>query len=569
MRWSKSFIPTLRDVPADATITSHVLMLRAGYIRQLASGVYSFLPLGWKSMLKTVQIIREELNAIGAQELLLPLIHPISIWQETGRDKDMGEIMFHFKDRKNQDFCLAPTHEEIITDLARGELRSYKELPQIWYHFQTKFRDEPRPRSGLLRVREFIMKDSYTLAGNEKELDESYKQHRKAYRRIFERCGLKYHIVGASSGLMGGTGSEEFMVPSESGEDIIVTCECGFSQNLEIAKSIPQKVAWKELERNKVHTPEQKTIEEVSKFLDLPEGQMLKSLLYITQTGDPVLACLRGDHDLSEDKLGAKIGEAIRPAEPEEAIKLIGGPVGFIGPIGLKNKIKILVDKAVDSEMPFATGANEQDYHITGYKLEDIEKYETCDLRQAVDGDFCEKCGKPLSMIRTVEIGHIFKLGTKYSAAMGAEVLDENGKGDAIHMGSYGIGVGRILASAIELYADKDGICWPISISPYDVIITALNMGDDKIREVAEDIYNALNEEKIDVLFDDRDMRAGAKFKDADLLGIPIRITIGRGVSRGVVEVFRRDNKEKTEVPIETAVKEVMELRQELMDQLS
>jgi prolyl-tRNA synthetase len=569
MRWSKAFIPTLKEVPSDAQVNSHILMLRAGLVRQLAAGVYTFLPLGWKSMLKAMEIIREEMNAIGGQEILMPSHTPIEIWEETARDVDMGDIMYRFKDRKGQVFALAPTHEEIITDLARGRIRSYRDMPQIWWQMQTKFRDEPRPRSGLLRVREFIMKDSYSLCADTAQLDEMYDYHDNAYRRIFERCGLKYYVVGASSGLMGGTGSEEFMVPSSAGEDIIATCECGFAQNLEVAKSIPTKAKWVEIDKKKMHTPAQRTIAEVSAFLGLPPSQMLKSLLLITQSGKPIMVCLRGDHELSEEKIQSAVGEAVRPAEPEEVAKITGTEIGFLGPIGMNPKVRVIVDEAVDSEMLFATGANEVDYHIVGYKTSDIPKFETADVRQVAEGDCCAVCGKKLELVQTIEIGHIFKLGTKYSAAMEATFLDENGVAKPIIMGSYGIGVGRILASAIELYADDDGICWPISIAPYEVVITALNVNDTAVVEVAENLYQKLLEQGVDVLYDDRDLRAGFKFKDADLLGAPIRITVGKGVQDGIVEIFRRKEKLKTEVPIESALEKTLEIWEELFAELS
>ncbi len=569
MRWSQAFIPTLKEIPTDAQVESHILMLRAGMIRQLAAGIYTFLPLGWKSMLKAMEIIREEMNAIGGQEILMPSHTPIEIWEETGRNVDMGEIMYRFNDRKGQTFTLAPTHEEIITDLARGRIRSYRDMPQVWWQMQTKFRDEPRPRSGLLRVREFIMKDSYSLCADETQLDEMYDLHDKAYRAIFDRCGLKYFVVGASSGLMGGTGSEEFMVPSPSGEDIIATCECGFAQNLEIAKSVPTEVEWVEVNKEKVHTPDKRTIEEVSEFLNLPSGQMLKSLMMITQSGKPVIVCLRGDHELSENKLQSVLGETARPAEADEVIKITRTEIGFLGPIGNEGKFKIIVDEAVDPQMPFATGANEVDYHITGYKLQDVPEFDTEDIRQVASGDLCENCGNPLELVQTIEIGHIFKLGTKYSASMSATFLNEDGVAKPIIMGSYGIGVGRILASAIELYSDGDGIYWPISIAPYEAIITALNVNDPDIAEVAEGLYSALQNQGIDVLFDDRDLRAGFKFKDADLLGAPIRVTVGRGVKNGVVEIFRRREKTKTEVPIEEAADAVMDIWQELFAELA
>ncbi|HHS50765.1 MAG TPA: proline--tRNA ligase [candidate division Zixibacteria bacterium] len=569
MLWSKAFIPTLKEVPTDAQVKSHILMLRAGLIRQLCAGIYTFLPLGWRSMLRVMDIIREEMDAIGGQEIFMPSTTPLELWAETGRDADMGEIMYRIEDRKGTAFALAPTHEEVITDIARGEIRSYKELPQVWYQIQNKFRDEPRPRSGVLRVREFLMKDAYTLCADEEQLHEEYKKQEMAYRRIFDRCGLQYFVVGASSGLMGGTGSEEFMVPSESGEDIIATCECGFAQNLEVAKSVPTKVRWKDADKAKVHTPEQRTIEQVSEFLGLPEGQLLKSLLYITQSGKPVMACLRGDHDLSEDKLQSAVGEAVRPAEPEEALKITGAPIGFLGPISLADKLEIIVDSAVEDEMPFATGANEVDYHITGYSLADIGKHRRADIRAVAEGDLCIACGKKLDLVPTIEIGHIFKLGTKYSKPMGATFLDEEGTAKPIQMGSYGIGVGRILAGAIELFADEDGICWPITIAPFEVIITPVNVSDEAVMSVAMAIYEELIDEGVEVLLDDREARPGVKFKDADLIGAPIRITVGKGVKDGVVELIDRKAKESENVPIEDAVEKTLELWDRLFAELS
>jgi len=345
-------------------------------------------------------------------------------------------------------------------------------------------------------------------------------------------------------------------------------CDCGFSQNLEIANAIPQKVKWVDSKKEKVHTPNCKTIEEVSAFLKLPEGQMLKSLLYIGQSGKPVMACLRGDHGLSEEKLNRIVGETCRPAEPEEAIKLTNAPIGFLGPIGLEKKIDIFVDKAVDPDMPFATGALEEDYHITGYKLADMNDAKISDLRKVADGDLCEKCGKKLNLIKAIEIGHIFKLGTKYSKAMSATFLDENGETKPIIMGSYGIGLGRILSAAIELYSDNDGICWPISIAPFEVIVTALNMSDEKISSTAEKIYSELSARGVDVLFDDREMQAGAKFKDADLIGAPIRITVGKGITKSVVEIVNRRSKVKTEIPIEDAIAKTIELKNKLFGEL-
>ncbi|MCD6594755.1 proline--tRNA ligase [bacterium] len=571
MRWNKALIPTLKENPSDAEVISHKLMIRAGLIRQLAAGLYSFLPLGWRAMLKSMKIIREEMNAIGGQEIFMPSLNPVEIWKETGRDEDMSEIMLRFTDRKNRDICLAPTHEEIITDIARNEIHSFKDLPQIWYQIQNKFRDEPRARFGLLRVREFLMKDAYSLCANWEQLDEAYKKHEQAYRNIFTRCGLKFVVVGASSGLMGGRQSQEFMVPSDAGEDRTAFCEkCGYAANIEVAKSVPFEVEYKDIpELKKVHTPDLKTVDEVAEFLGLPRNQMLKSLVYIAEKSEkPVMVLLRGDHQLNEEKLSLFLGELVRPAHPDEVLKLFGVPIGFLGPIDAPKEIKILVDEAVPSDKKFATGANDKDYHIVGFTLDDFKIDGRSDFRLVSDGEFCQNCGSPLKVRTTIEIGHIFKLGTKYSAAMGATFLDANGKQIPIIMGSYGIGVGRILSSAIELYADDNGIVWPITIAPFEVIITALDTTKPEISDVAEKLYSRLIESGVDVLYDDRDERAGVKFKDADLIGIPIRITVGRKVKDGMVEIVTRKDKKSEDVKIEDTLAKVLEIRQLLYSEL-
>ncbi|MBN2135704.1 MAG: proline--tRNA ligase [Acidobacteria bacterium] len=566
MKWTQSFIPTLKEDPADAEIISHKLMIRAGLIKPLMAGVYTYLPLAWKSFLKIENIIREEMDRISAQEILMPGLNPIEIWEETGRNEDMGNEMYRLKDRRDRTLCLAPTHEEIITDLARGEIRSYKELPQIWYQIQTKFRDEPRPRSGLLRVKEFAMKDSYTLAATFEQLDESYDLHARAYKRIFTRCGLEYLLVGAASGLMGGSASQEFMVLSPAGEDSVIVCEkCGYADNMEIATSKAVSYESRELESKLVHTPNQRTIEEVSAFLDIPKWQLVKSLLYvIEETGQPVMALVRGDHKLNEAKLNGIIGSVLRQAEPEEAKGFVGADIGFIGPHDVES-MRIIADTAIDPEMTFATGANQNDYHITGLKLSQLRSVEYADIRMADEGDICSQCGGTLSMKNSVELGHIFKLGTKYSKAMGATFLDEEGSAHPIIMGSYGIGLGRIMAAAIELYHDDDGIIWPITIAPYDVLVTIINVTDEKLNSTGHQIYQELKSKSIDVLLDDRDDRPGVKFKDADLLGFPIRVTIGpRAMKEDCLEIYRRDTKENIKVKLEDAVEKILEIRESL-----
>ena len=572
MRWSRMFIPTLKDSPSDAENISHKLMLKGGYIRQLFAGAYSFLPLAQRSLLKITSIVREEMNRIGAQEILMPALNPIEIWDKTGRNDVMGDEMFRLKDRKERLLCLAPTHEEVIATIAAGEIRSYRELPQVWYQIQTKFRDEPRPRSGILRVREFLMKDSYTLAATEEQLDISYNEHSKAYRRILARCGLDFIVVGASTGTMGGTVSQEFMLPSDAGEDEVVFCpNCKYAANVDVAESILPEYSWQPMEREEVHTPAQKSIEEVSEFLDIPPEQLVKSLVMVVDEKEFVMALVRGDRKLCEEKLKLYLGASnIRPAQNEEIEEALGVPAGFLGPYKIKKKIKIIADEGIEKDMPFATGANRVDYHIKGLRLSEIDGIEFANIREAETGDICIRCGKRLKRIPTIEIGHIFKLGTKYSKALGANFLDENGESRPIIMGSYGIGIGRILAAAMELFADEAGTALPISIAPFEVIITPLNITNPDIVETAEKIYKELLEKNVDVIIDDRDIRAGSKFKDAELIGIPLRITIGeRSLASGKVEIFIRRDKKKIDVPKGKATDELLKLREEMFEELT
>jgi prolyl-tRNA synthetase len=544
MRWSQLFIPTLKDIPAEAEVKSHQLALKAGLIRPLASGVFSILPLGWHTLRKIENIIREEMERIGAQEFFLPALSTRELWTETGRWKDYGDDMFRMKDRKDRDLCLAPTHEEIITDIARKEIRSYRELPQIWYQIQMKFRDEPRPRSALLRAREFIMKDSYSLDRDEEGLDRSYSQHVDAYKRIFTRCGLKFFTVGASSGLMGGSASEEFMVFSSAGEDDVITCEnCDYRANLDIAEGIPSPSGFEDASLEEVNTPEMRKVEEVSEFLKVEPKQLMKSLLYI-QDKTPIFILLRGDHELREAKLVSRIGGNLRPATPEEVLKRIGTEVGFIGPVGVEG-IHIVADLTLKGEKGLITGANRKDYHVRGVNLErDIFVDEFHDLRQVVEGDTCTNCGGKIKIEKAIEVGHTFKLGKKYSKAMKATYLDENGKEKLIVMGSYGIGLERIMLAAIEQGADEDGIVWPSPIAPYDILILPINVNHSETRNVGEKLYQELSTE-YGTLYDDRDVRAGEKFKDSDLIGIPLRITIGeRNLKEGKVEIRVRSTKE-------------------------
>ncbi len=558
MQWSKLFIPTLRETPAEAEVISHQLLLRAGYVRQLSSGIYSYLFLAQRSLLKITQIIREEMDGIGGQEMLLPALHPAEIWQESGRWDVMGANMFRLKDRWNRDLCLGMTHEEIMTAIARGELRSYKQLPQIWYQIQTKFRDEARPKSGLLRVREFIMKDSYSFDLAPAGLDVAYDKHYAAYRRIFDRCGLKYVPVEAHSGSMGGSQSHEFMVASEAGEDYVVTCESiGYAANMEKAVSRPVPPAMPDpdgdLEPEEFHTPDRKTIAEVAEFTGLPETSQIKSLVLVVDD-KPYLCLLRGDHSLSETKFGSIVGAKTeaRPAHPEEIRSLFGADGGSLGPIGVKN-IRVLADLALQGRRNMICGANKNDYHLRNVTPGEDFKPEFHDLRQVAQGDTEINTGAPLEIVKTVEIGHIFKLGYKYSEAMGLRVLDENGKEVTVIMGSYGIGVGRILSSAIELFHDKDGIVLSPAIAPFTVVITPVNFKDEALRKAAEDTYAECKTLGLDALLDDRDERPGVKFKDADLIGIPYRITIGKKLAQGLVEVVDRRTKESVDVPLAEA----------------
>jgi len=560
MRFSRAFIPTLKETPTDAVIPSHALMIRSGMIRQLAAGVYSELPLGWRSAQKAVQIVREEMNRIGAQELYLPVLNPIEVWEETGRARDFGDELFRLKDRKGRSMCLAPTHEEIICDLARAFVRSYRDLPQIWYQFQTKMRDEPRPRSGILRARQFIMKDSYSLDADEQGLDRSYHLHAEAYRRSFERCGLDFFEVGASSGLMGGSGSEEFMVESPHGEDRVALCHrCTYAANLQVAASRPAPIQDPakddpQGEPQLVATPERRTIEEVSGFLQVAPQRLIKTLIFMAGGEKPVMALVAGDDELNENKLMAAIG-AFRPAHPDEIKELFKAEAGFLGPYRAP-RMPIYADLRLKGGRNRITGANQDHHHITGVDVgRHFQPDHWTDLRTVKEGEGCTLCAGTLRVTNAIEIGHIFKLGTKYSQAMGANFLDAEGREQPIIMGSYGIGIGRILACAIELGHDDTGIIWPRTIAPYDVILIGLNMKEAKIRDKAEKIYEELSAAGVEVLFDDRDVSPGFKFNDADLLGIPIQAVVSpKNLAKGQIEVKARATGDRTMIPVEELV---------------
>jgi prolyl-tRNA synthetase len=554
MRFSKIFIPTLRETPADAEAVSHKLMLRAGYVRQLAAGLYIILPLAWRVLNRIHGILREEMNAIGAQELSMPVLHPAEIWQQTGRWDAIGDEMFRLKDRTDRDMCLAMTHEEIMTWLAAREIRSYRNLPQIWYQIQTKLRDEARPKSGILRTREFIMKDSYSFDTSTEGLEESYRLHAEAYHRIFRRCGLTFYQVESDPGMMGGATAHEFMAPSAAGEDEVALCgKCGYAANVELALSLPPKTREMDWPQEEVHTPEKRTVQEVSGFLKVSPDHFIKSILVISDRG-PVLALVRGDQELHEKKLSKIIGD-FRPAQKAEVKELLGVEAGFIGPMG--QSVRRVADSAL-REGVYISGANKPHYHMRGIKAERDFSAEWHDIHTVKAGDSCVNCGGALTVERVIEIGNIFKLGTKYSNPLKAFFLDENGQERPVIMGSYGIGPARIAAAAIEQNNDKDGIIWPKSIAPFDIEILPLNMKDAKTIEVAERLYGELTAQRLEVLMDDRDERAGVKFKDADLIGIPVQIILGeKNVAEGLVEIKDRRTKETVKVSVDEVVKRV------------
>jgi len=594
-RWSQLFIPTLREAPADAEVASHKLLVRAGYIRQLGAGIYSFLFMGNRSTQKIMGIVREEMDKIG-QEFYLPTLHPRDLWEESGRWTVMGENMFRLKDRKGADLCLGMTHEEVMTDIARKELRSYKQLPQIWYQIQTKFRDEPRPKSGLLRVRQFIMKDAYSFDIDAAGLDVSYLKNHDAYCRIFDRCGLKYMVIDAHSGAMGGSKSQEFMVRTPAGEDLIVSCEkCNYAANMEKATSKLDRVENLKPEGDgqplEVHTPGQKTIEDVARFLGVSTVHTIKTLAMMITAVEPergktripakwepgpvsraVVLLMRGDHQMNEAKLSTAVaGKETRPMQEEEIRALFHSPAGYLGPLGIdwaKNmdepgKPILLVDKALEGRANLIGGANKDEYHLKNLTSgKDFHPTAYVDLRSVTAGEACPSCGSPLRIDTAVEIGHIFKLGYKYSESMGARVLDRNGKEVAPIMGSYGIGIERILTAAVEQNNDENGFWLAPSIAPFDVVVVSTNSKDEAIRSASEDVARQLEASGYDVLLDDRDERPGVKFKDADLVGIPFRINVGNKVTEGTVEVVRRSTLQREEVKISVITEYFRGLRQ-------
>ncbi len=557
MRWSKLFIPTLRDAPADAEAPSHALLVRGGFIRQLHAGHYSMLPLGWKVHQKVAALVRQEMDAIGGQEFSLPTMHPASIWKQSGRWDTMGEIMFRLKDRRDNDLALGITHEEIFAFVAT-ELSSYRELPQLWYQVQTKFRDEARPKAGLLRVREFAMKDSYSFDVDWAGLDAAFEAHHAAYTRIFSRLGLPAFPVEASSGAMGGNASTEFMVPCASGEDDVVHCpNCDYAGNIERATSTLPPVAddAPPAEPERFPTPGVRTIADLETFEGgAAANRQIKTLVMVVDS-EVTLALLRGDHQLNEQKLIDATGAVkLRPAEAAETLAALGANPGSLGAVGVSG-IRIVADEALRGRTNMTTGANTDDFHYRGVDIErDITVTQWADLRQVTAGEACPKCGHELELLRCVETGHIFKLGTVYAEKLGVMVTDAEGRQRPVVMGSYGIGIGRNMATVAETHHDDKGLVWPVSIAPYEVVLTAVSI-DETTMAAADGLYEGLRARGIDVLLDDRDARAGVKFADAELIGIPYRVTLGpKGLAAGEVELTARATGTTERVAIDTLV---------------
>ncbi len=572
MRLTRYYMPTLREKPAEAEIISHQLMLRAGMIRKLASGIYSFLPLGYRVVRKVEEIVRQEMDAKGALEVFLPVVQPAELWRETGRWDRFGKELLRFKDRGEREFCLGPTHEEVVTDLVRNELRSYRQLPVNLYQIHIKFRDEIRPRFGLMRAREFIMKDAYSFDADEEGLNKSYEDMYDAYSRIFHRCGLKFTAVEADTGAIGGDVSHEFMVWADTGEDVIVGCpQCGYAANLEKAEFRVTEVGDHEKEKplEKVHTPNMKTVEEVTGFLGVLPSRLVKTLLYHTDKGFVALL-IPGDREVNETKVARLLGvESLELASFADVEEITGAPVGFAGPIGLEG-VELVADRLLEGMKNVVVGANEEDYHYMNANWgRDFLPHLVGDIVKALPQDPCPRCGVPLEFSRGIEVGHIFKLGTKYSEAMEAYFLDARGRERPFVMGCYGIGVTRTAAAAIEQHHDDDGIIWPISIAPYECYLLPTNTTRQDIKEASEKVYQGLMEKGVEILLDDREERAGVKFKDADLIGVPIRVTFGeRSIKKGVCELKLRWEKGSMEVPLDRVVEEVVALKETLLGEV-
>ncbi|MBW2512721.1 MAG: proline--tRNA ligase [Deltaproteobacteria bacterium] len=557
MRYSQYFLPTLKETPGDAEVVSHQLMARAGMIRKVAAGVYDYLPYGLRAIRKVENIVREEMNRAGAIELLMPAVNPADLWQQSGRWQEYGKELLRFKDSKETDFCIGPTHEEVVTEIVRGTVNSYRQLPLNLYQIQTKFRDEIRPRFGLMRGREFIMKDAYSFDVDDAGADVSYKKMYDAYRRIFERCGLKFRAVEADSGAIGGSFSHEFMVLAETGEDAIVSCNCcDYAANVEKAelRAPNGEAPAPAMELGKVATPNLKSIEDVAAFLNENPQKMVKTLMLQNEREENVAVLLRGDHKLNEVKLCNFLDcNHLQMADEALVRKLTGAPSGFSGPIGLT--CRVLADQELAIMSDFGLGANEENFHLTGANHgRDFQVEAFVDLREAMAGDPCPRCEGQLESWRGIEVGHVFKLGTKYSDKMHATVLDDQGKERILIMGCYGIGIGRTAAAAIEQNHDENGIIWPMPLAPFQVIVTLLNPNDETVMGAGEALYDQLVAEGLEVLLDDRDERPGSKFKDAELLGIPLRVTVGaRGLKEQSFELQDRQTGEKSMLPVDGA----------------
>ncbi len=564
MRWSRTFIPTLKETPSDAEITSHKLMLRAGLMRKVTAGAYAYLPLGLKALKKAEQIVREEMDRAGAIEILMPAIQPSELWAESGRLQDYGPDLVTFTDRHNRELVFGPTHEEVVTDIVRNHISSYRQLPVNLYQIQTKFRDEIRPRFGVLRSKEFIMKDAYSFNPDDASLEESYQAMYKAYSRICERAGLPYVVVEAASGAIGGDVNHEFVVPCDVGEAVIATCGCGYAANVERAAAgqPPKEKGTAAGDMEDVDTPGCTTIAQVSEFLKVEPKRLIKTLIFLAD-GKPIAALVRGDHELNEVKLLAAAGASgLALADAATIERVTKAPVGFAGPVGLA--IPLYVDHAVAALAWGATGANKADAHtVNVVPGRDFAVEKAVDIHAVTEGDLCPKCGKPLAIGRGIEMGHIFKLGSKYSKAMGATFLDEKGQERIITMGCYGIGINRIVAAMIETSFDEKGIIWKMGVAPFHVEILAVDMRDEEVTKVAESLQDALEAAGVEVLYDDREATAGVKFNDADLIGLPIRVTVGRrALDKGGVELKMRDRKEVEILPLDSAAETISELVQ-------
>ncbi|MBU8906977.1 proline--tRNA ligase [Desertibacillus haloalkaliphilus] len=554
MRQSNFLIPTLRDVPADAEIASHQLMVRAGMIRQTASGIYSYLPFGKRVLKKVEEIIRDEMDAAGGQEVLMPAIQPAELWEESGRLGAYGPELIRLKDRHQRDFVLGPTHEEVITSLVRDDIKSYKKLPVNLYQIQTKYRDERRPRFGVLRSREFIMKDAYSFDTTIEGLDASYEQMYQAYTNIFKRCGLDFRAVVADSGAIGGTDTHEFMVLSEIGEDTIAYSDSSdFAANIEIAAVKAGSYARDEDEAplEKIDTPNMKTIDELSRSLELDSAKIIKAVLFMVDE-EPVLVLVRGDHEVNDLKLEKVFpGATVEVATPEQALEHMGVEIGYLGPIGAPTSVKVIADQDVQGVVNGLCGANETDKHFKNVNVgRDFEVEQFVDVRFIKEGDPSPDGQGTIKFAKGIEVGHVFKLGTKYSEALGATFLDENGKAQPMIMGCYGIGVSRTVAAIVEQSHDENGLVWPKEVTPFDIHLVAINSKNADQKELADQLYEQLRQDRFDVLYDDRPERAGVKFKDSDLLGLPIRVGVGKRAAEGIVEVKLRKSGEMFEVEV-------------------